>query len=155
MGGAWAVGFAALLGIAILPRRGQVMPNAHRALVAALAGMLALTAIGLALAQTAEGSKVPRDTAELVRVSWPCVAAGLLVALVPLAGGLIALRRAVPMGARALGATLGAAGGALGGFALHLHCAWATPLHVGFAHGLPIALAALIGALLAPAVLEP
>lgn len=151
----WAIAFAVSLGVAVLPRKGQATPRAGAARWAWFGAPAALMLVSLALARAVPGvSLVARDGADLFYSTLRCSAAALVVAALPLAAGMLALRRAVTVGARAIGAALGVAGAALGGLVLHLHCAWAEPLHVALGHGGAVVAGALLGALIAPLAID-
>lgn len=60
---------------------------------------------------------------------------GLGTGILPGVIALIFMRRFVPVGRTAIGLSLGAAGGALGGLALMMHCPISERFHVGLAHG--------------------
>jgi hypothetical protein len=154
LGAAWLAGLIAPLALALVPRRGQVLPRTAAARAAAIAGALGLVALPFVLARVTPDSRVAKDGAELARATLSCLSVGLLLAIAPLAAGALALWRTLPVGARSIGAALGAAGGALGGLALHLHCAWAEPLHVALGHGGAVIVGALVGALLAPLLID-
>ncbi|HZS36719.1 MAG TPA: NrsF family protein [Polyangia bacterium] len=155
IGLAWALGFVAPLALALVPPRRQVLPRVAAARLAAALASFGLVALSLLLARAVPGeSLVAADGAQLAHATLRCFGVAMVVAVVPLAAGMIALKRALPVGARAIGAALGAAGGALGGLVLHLHCAWAEPLHVALGHGGAVVAGALAGALLAPLVID-
>ena len=151
----WLLGFAAPLCVAMLPRRGQVL---HRVSAAAAAVWIALVVVGTTalLAQVAPGaSQIAVTRAQLLSVTAQCTAALLSIAVVPTTLALWALRRAIPIGWAAVAGAIGAAGGALGGLALHLHCPWAEPMHVLLGHAAPVALMAAIAAVIGYKVLAP
>ena len=79
-----------------------------------------------------------------------CLWLGLATALVPVVLGAIFLRGAVPVCSRWIAATLGAAGGCLGGLLLHMHCRIADGPHIGLIHGGVVVVAAALAALLVP-----
>src|SRR5581483_10501100 len=122
----WAIGFALPLSVALLPARGQVLPRAGAARILAAAMPLALVLASLFAAQ-APSSRIAHDSQQWMQASIRCCVVGLAIGLVPFAVALFALRRALPVGTRAIGAALGAGSGALGGLILHLHCSWAQP----------------------------
>ena len=148
-------GFVAPLCVALLPCRGQLL---HRVgLAAASAWLVWLVLVAAALfARVAPGvSLIARSHAQLVSVTAQCAAAMLSVALVPTALSLWALRRAIPLGNVGVAAAIGAAGGALGGLVLHLHCPWAQPIHVLFGHAAPVAVTAAAAAIVGRKLLAP
>jgi hypothetical protein len=69
---------------------------------------------------------------------------------VPVIGGTLVLRSALPVGSRWIAAALGAGGGSLGGLVLHLHCRVTDAAHVGLIHGGVVAASALLAAALVP-----
>jgi hypothetical protein len=76
-----------------------------------------------------------------------CFALGMLVAVPMVAVLAWSVRRSFPTGARSRGAVLGAACGVGAAVVLTLHCASPFGGHVALAHGLPILLATVLGAL--------
>jgi hypothetical protein len=152
----WLAAFGASLVGALIPARGDVLPSAGRASRIALAAIAALAFFTLLGSVEAPGISLhPRAGAwPLVASSLGCIAISLPIAAVFLVGGALALRRVLPMGARRIGIALGAAGGAMGGFALHLHCPMASTAHVVLGHAGAVVLAALAGAIVLPALLD-
>jgi hypothetical protein len=152
----WFAAFAASLGAALVPARGDVLPSAGRA------SRVAIAAVGILGAFTLFGSvDAPGVSPRLPPGVWPllasclrCIALLLPIAVVFLLAGVVVLRRVLPMGARRIGLALGAAGGAMGGFVLHWHCPFAATAHVVLGHFAGLLLATLAGALLLPALLE-
>lgn len=144
----WLLGFVAPLYVAMVPRRGAVAPRFQLAAIAALLGSIGFIALGLLVHPSGPSS---------VALGWErfgrgagCLGTGVATALVPVVGGAIFVRGAVPVGSRWIAAALGAGGGSLGGLVLHLHC-WVTDgLHVGVMHGGVVAVAALLAAALVP-----
>jgi hypothetical protein len=147
----WFVSFASITWLVVVPARGQVMPRWRWAAV--LAGVAAVLLIG-------GGLLVPRAVPGVSTMYEPtvwsvlehadaCVAFGMTGVIVPLALAAIAVRGSVPVGSRWAAAAIGAAGGALGGLVLHMHCPIAERFHVGLVHGGVVVLAALVAALLA------
>jgi hypothetical protein len=154
MGLAWATAFVLPLAAAILPRRGQVLPDAGRAFAIA-----AICAVLMVIAQFTLNVTVPGKTIMLEgdRVLWGighCLRFELKASVVPFVLSMLALRVAVPTATWRLGAAVGAAGGALGGGMLHLLCPLGGASHTGFAHGGGVVVCAIAGALLAPLVLR-
>ncbi len=76
-----------------------------------------------------------------------CMDITLAWAAAPLLLAALALRRAFPSAALWRSALVGAAVGLLCGAAINLHCARGTSSHLLVGHGLPIALATLLGGL--------
>jgi hypothetical protein len=145
---AWVGGVVAPLLAALIPRRGQVLPDGARAgRIAALSTAL-LVLLGLVATVDAPGRTVIPDFPE---GWWHCVSFGLKIAAPVLLASAVVLRRLHPVGSWRVSAALGAAGGALGGLTLHFICGYGGGLHVGLAHAGAAVLAAGIGAVvLAP-----
>jgi hypothetical protein len=76
-----------------------------------------------------------------------CFVLTSLVALAPFAAITYARRGSDPVHPRALGAAIGAAAGAWGGALIDVHCSLVTFEHLAVGHAAPIALFALVGAL--------
>jgi hypothetical protein len=113
---AWLLGFVVPLYLATVPRPGAVTPRWKLAGVVALIGSVGFIALGLALHPSGPSS---------VTLGWEhfgrgagCLGTGVATALVPVVGGAILLRGALPVGSRWIAAALGAGGGSLGGLAL-------------------------------------
>ena len=152
----WLAALMASLAAALIPARGDVLPGAGRA--ARVAGVsvaaLALAALLGTPAVPGLSHAPPPGLAGLCVSCLRCIGVALPIAAVFVLAGFLALRRVLPMGAGRIGIALGAAGGAMGGLALHFHCAIATPAHVLLGHVGAAALAALAGALVLPALLH-
>jgi hypothetical protein len=146
----WAFTFVLSLAAALVPARGDVLPSAGRASrlsTIAMGVVLLFTAVWTAYAPGV--SLRPQDVgATLIQSCYGCgkyvlqVAAGFVIV-----GGVF-LRRVLPVGGRRVGLALGAAGGALGGLALHFFCPIATTGHVLLSHVGAMVLASLAGALI-------
>jgi hypothetical protein len=151
-GGAWLAAFVGAGWLAVVPHPGRMMPDWRAAGIAAAMASAGFVVLGLTFDRHVPGvSKlVEPGLMALARNAVGCMAVGLITAIVPVVLGAILVRGAIPVRARWVGAGLGAAGGCLGGFALHLHCHIADKLHVGLAHGGVVALAAVLGALVIP-----
>jgi hypothetical protein len=141
---AWTVGVLLPLGSAVLPRRGEVLPDTARAgrVAAICAAMLML--LGLLATVDAPQTTIPESFS---RAWWHCASLGLRIAAPVLLVSAVVLRRLHPVGSWRVAAALGAAGGALGGLTLHFICGYGGGLHVGLAHAGGMALAAVLGAL--------
>jgi Negative regulator of sigma F len=157
---AWLLGFVAPMYLAIIPRRGAVMPRWHLAGLAAVLGAIAFIALGLALPAPVDlraalhtGSHAGADWEHFWRGSG-CLGIGLTAAVVPILLGAIVLRRTLPVGSRGIAAALGAGAGSFGGLLLHLHCPITNTLHVGLLHGGAVGIAALLAAALVPRVID-
>ena len=148
----WLLGFVVPVYLATVPRAGAVTPRWKLAGIAALVGSLGFIGLGLSLHPGGPSS---------IQLGWDsfghgytCLEIGLATALVPVVGGAIFLRGALPVGSRWIAAALGAGGGSLGGLMLHLHCHITDGLHVGLMHGGVVGLAALLAAALVPRATE-
>jgi hypothetical protein len=64
----------------------------------------------------------------------------------PMLLAVLTLRGAFPVGAKGRGALVGAAAGLLAGATINLHCANVAPFHMLIGHGIPVAIATVIGA---------
>jgi hypothetical protein len=147
---AWLAGFALPVWVSIVPRRGGLMPRWI------LGGTLAaIAAVGFVVAGLAVPRSGPNSLHLGVAYAHSCLSIGLVTAMVPVVVGTVLLRGAAPVGSRATAAALGASGGSLGGFVLHLHCPIADGIHVGFVHGAVVTAAALLAAALVPRALRP
>ncbi len=150
-GTAWlgTLGLGAYL--ALVPRRGAVVPRWRLAGVVAAVAAVGFVVAGLVFARTTPQSLVYAPTlANHLGYGASCVALGTFTAIGPFVLGALLLRGSLPVGARAAGAGLGAACGAAGGFMLHLHCPITHAYHLGFGHGGAVVLCALVGALILP-----
>lgn len=147
---AWLAGFALPVWFSLVPRKGSMMPRWR--LGGALAG---LSAVGFVVA----GLLVPRSAPTSLHLgldyAHSCLSIGLITAMVPVVVGTVLLRGAAPVGSRVTAAALGASGGSLGGFVLHLHCPISDGIHVGLVHGTVVAAAAILAAALVPRALRP
>lgn len=154
---AWAVSSFTLLWLAIVPARQTVMPRWRIAALAAGVATFGFVMAGLMLPRSVPGlsSIYPETARDLVSHSRWCLQWGSITAIVPIAVGILVLRRALPVGARRAGLALGAGGGALGGLLLHLHCPITDRLHLGLVHGGVMVIAAVLAALIAPRYLRP
>jgi Negative regulator of sigma F len=154
MAGAWAATYAAALSLALVPRAGAMLVESRRAKVAAFvvpAIAIVLTVVLRIDAPPATKVAVPLAQA-LEELEW-CLVTGLEMTAVPFALGLLVVRRAaLPLDVRWIGATVGAANGALAGLMLHIHCNVGGAMHTGVAHAGQVVLGALLGALIVPRV---
>lgn len=137
IGAAWLAGFVSVTWLVLVPPRDQVMPRwRHAAAVAFLLAAFLVTA-GLlrpdALAAT--GTTYTPTVGAVAAHGHRCLRWGIAVAALPALLTFLAIRGAVPVGSRWLAAAIGAAGGALGGLTLHLHCPISERFHVGLVHG--------------------
>jgi len=84
-----------------------------------------------------------------------CFSMSMGFAAVVLTGLTWALRRSVPAAPIARGALLGACAGAWAGLVIHLHCPSGDRLHILVGHAIPVAIFAVLGAILSPRFLRP
>jgi hypothetical protein len=142
-GVAWLAGCLIPLGMAMLPRRGQVLPDAGRAVLSAAVAAVALMIFGALFPGSVAGHSLSVPLWAGLR---HCIKFAVVFAIVPIAVGLLALRRVVLVGSPLIGAAIGGASGALAGFTLHLLCSIAGAAHVSLAHGGAVVVCALVGA---------
>jgi hypothetical protein len=145
---AWLLGFAVPCYLALVPKRGSMMPRRRLAAASAIVTSILFVALGLIVHPS--GPTSLHYGAERFTHGHGCLELGLATALVPVVVGAVFLRGALPVGSRWIAAALGAGGGCLGGLVLHLHCRVADGLHVGLIHGGVVVVAALLSAALAP-----
>ena len=146
----WAAGFSGMLALVMVPKRGRLLPDPWRIFGANVLGPLGLIAFGAA-----------SGGAPAALVTWAghlhqdlvCLFTGLEIAVAPVLGAALAMRYALPVETRALGAALGAAGGALGALVLHFRCGFGGALHVGLAHGGTALVGAALGGTVLPHLL--
>jgi len=146
----WAATLVLSLASAVVPARGGVLPSAGRAArisAVAMGTVLLFTAAWTAYAPGV--SLRPEDLGKtLLQSCYGCGRYVLQVTAIFMILGLFFLRRVLPVGGRRIGLAVGAAGGALGGLALHLLCPIATTGHVLLSHVGAMVLASLAGALI-------
>ncbi len=147
-GTAWLVAFMIPLYLAVVPRRGAMKPQTGRAGARTAIKSGAVKARGRAI-QPSGARSLDYGWEHVLRGHW-CMWLGLATAVVPVVLGAIFLRGALPVGSRWIAATLGAAGGGLGGLLLHAHCRIADGVHIGLVHGSVVVVAALLSAFLVP-----
>jgi hypothetical protein len=152
----WLAGFVVPLALAVLPRRGQVLPDGVRAGRAAFLTCSTLVLVGLLFTVDAPGATIlPRTTwAGFAKLWWHCVSFGLKVSIPLLIFSALVLSRVAVISVGRLGAAVGAAGGALAGLTLHGLCPYGGAVHVGLAHGGGVVIGAIIGALWLPALVR-
>ncbi len=150
----WACGFALPLLLALLPRRGQVLPDSARAGAAAALAAATLILVGLLFTIDAPGrTVVPQGRwAGFPGLWWHCVSFGLKVTVPTIFVAALALRRLGVVSLARLGAAIGASAGALAGLTLHGLCPYGGGVHVGLAHGGGVLVGALLGALWLPLI---
>lgn len=149
----WLGGFVVPLTLALLPPKGQVLPDSGAAGRAALVAAAGLTLVGLFTVDAPGRTRLPADTwADFSHWWWHCISFSLKVVIPSLVVGIAALARVMLVGAARLGAAVGAAGGALAGLTLHGLCPYGGVLHVALAHGGGVVLGAVLGAVTFPLV---
>lgn len=151
-GAAWLAGFAVPCALALVPRRGSMLPRWQAAAGAAIVASVAFVALGLAIHPSGPSSSY---------LGWEhflrgrgCLGMGLLTALVPVIAGAVFLRGALAVRSRWVAAALGAGGGCLGGLYLHIHCPITDKFHVGLMHGGVVVVAALLAAAIVPRAID-
>jgi Negative regulator of sigma F len=102
-----------------------------------------LLALGMPVPHAAEANNLGFWLGSLL-----CLDITLSWAAAPLLLLALSLRRAFPAHAARRSALVGAAIGLLSGAAINLHCPNVDPWHMSAGHGLPVAIAALLGAVL-------
>ena len=151
-GAAWLIGFVGPAYLALVPRRGSMMPRWQGAAASAIAASAAFVVLGWNVhPHGASSGYLGWD--HLLR-GHTCLWLGLLTALVPVVVGTVVLRGALAVQSRWVAAALGAAGGSLGGLFLHMHCPIADRFHVGLIHGGVVVVAAVLTAAIAPRALD-
>jgi hypothetical protein len=147
----WLVSFASITWLVVVPPRGHVMPRWRSAATLAATAAVLLIAGGLLVPREVPGVSTMYEPSmwSVLEHAGACVAFGMTGVIVPVALAAIAVRGSVPVGSRWAAAAIGAAGGALGGLVLHMHCPIAERFHVGLVHGGVVVLAALVAALMA------
>jgi hypothetical protein len=147
-GTAWLGGFLLPAYLALVPRRGSMMPRWPLLAGAAIVSSIGFVTLGALVHPQGEHS-TPLYWEHFAR-GHTCLELGLLTALVPVVIGAVFLRGVLPVGARWVAAGLGAGGGCLGGLMLHLHCPITDGPHVALMHGGVVGVAALLSAALVP-----
>jgi hypothetical protein len=145
MGVIWFAAGPFVLARAVLPARGNVLPDAARAGRTAIVVAAGLVLLGLIA--TVDAAGVTRFPSTFLRGWWHCTTFALRITVPLLLGAAVVLRHLHPMGGGQIGAAVGAAGGAWAGFVLHLICPLGGGAHVGFAHGGAAVMGAGLGAL--------
>ncbi|HEX4458283.1 MAG TPA: NrsF family protein [Polyangia bacterium] len=146
LGVAWIGGFVMPLAMAVVPRRGAVLPDGARASTATFAVAAVLLVLAFAFTPAAPPhTYIPQGAHDSMAMIRHCMTVGLAFAIGPLAIGLVFLRRLLIVGGGRLMAAVGAASGALAGLLLHIICPMGGALHVGFGHGGVVVIAGLLG----------
>ena len=149
VGSLWLGSFATVSWLVLVPPARSVMPRWRAAAALSGASAVALIACGLLVAPAAPESTLYDPSAGAVLAHAGCIRWGLAGAVLPIALAVLAVRGAIPVGSRAAAAAVGAAGGALGGLVLHLHCPIMERFHLGLVHGGLVVAAAILTAVLA------
>jgi Negative regulator of sigma F len=146
LGIAWIGGFVMPLALAVVPRRGAVLPDSARASTATFAVAAVLLVLAFAFTPAAPPhTYIPEGMHDSMAMIRHCMTVGLAFAIGPLAIGLVFLRRLLIVGGGRLMGAVGAAAGALAGLMLHIICPMGGALHVGFGHGGVVVIAGLLG----------
>lgn len=148
----WLAGFVLPLAAGLLPRPGQVLPDATRARRAAILASLTLVLTGLLFTVDIPGVTILPATpwAGFWHLWWHCASFSLKVTIPAVFVAALLLRRVAAARLSFLGAAIGAAAGSLSGLTLHGLCAFGGALHVGLAHGGGVVIGAVLGALWLP-----
>lgn len=141
----WATAAGAAFTRALVPRRGEVLPDATPARRATV-GAIALATGTAALLPTAAAPVASAHHASFAGAWLHCAGWAGLLAAIAVTVGALTLRRALSLRPASLGAALGAAGAALAGLDLHLRCPYGGTWHLLLAHAGAVALAAVLGA---------
>jgi hypothetical protein len=94
---------------------------------------------------------VPDEAGSLLGI-FVCFDITVAWAAIPLLAAALTLRGAFPTASRWRSALVGAGAGLFAGATMNLHCSNIAPVHVLLGHGLPVAIAALVGALVLAAL---
>ncbi|HLL23206.1 MAG TPA: NrsF family protein [Kofleriaceae bacterium] len=146
---AWLFGFLVPCYLALVPRAGTMSPRLALLIAVVVVASIGFVMLGLVVHPMSPSLSVVYGSEHFGR-GHTCLEVGLATALLPVIVGAVFLRGALPVGARWVGAALGAGGGCLGGLVLHLHCNVADGLHVGLVHGGVVVLSALLSAAIVP-----
>lgn len=149
----WLLGFVFPAYLAVVPAPGAVSPRFRQAAILAALVAVFFVVFGLSWDIPSGAHSDHYDWDRFAR-GHTCLEIGLATALAPVIAGAIFLRGALPVGARATAAALGASGGCMGGLVLHLHCYITDNLHIGLVHGGVVVVAAALAALLVPRATE-
>ncbi len=144
-----ALGWAAIALVAsvIGETRGKTLLGRARVVLVVCALAVAPAIFGWVMGCTIGWPEV-RDLAGTWRAHLACLAFTLVLSLGPLVSLAFVRRGTDPVHPRATGAAIGAAAGAWGGVLIDMHCPLVQPLHVAFAHVMPVIMYATLGALL-------
>ena len=148
----WLGGFVWPLTLALMPARGQVLPNEGRAGRAAVIVAAVLTLVGFLTVDAPGRTIIPTTRADDIAFWWHCLSFNMRIVMPVLIVGTVALARVMLVGAARLGAAIGAAGGALAGLTVHGLCPVGGVFHVVAAHGGAVVTGTILGALVFPLV---
>jgi hypothetical protein len=146
---AWMGGLLLALAAALIPPRGQVLPDARRAGLVAITVVLGLVGVVLISPQAPGHTLIPAPERQLDR-ALHCLGFTVGIGAVPLVAVTIALGRLALVGAWRLGLAAGAAAGAIGGLTLALLCPYGGGVHLGGGHGGGVMALAIAGAIVVP-----
>jgi len=124
----------ALLGLAFVPSRGQVLPSGRRIFRLALPLLVILVVLHFLVALTWPAAPLSVGST-FFSAAAACGGLGLGVVALPLALALWFLRGALPLDAWRVLLAVAGAEGALGALVLHLHCSQTDAIHLGMVHG--------------------
>lgn len=152
----WSGGAVAALVTAMVPRKGEVLPDSARAGRTAAVVMTTLIALGLIATMDAPPATLMPESsfAGFRRFYWGCTKASLEFAIPLMVIGGVLMRRLLPMGSARVATALGTAAGAIGGLTLHFICPVGGGLHAGLVHGGAVVIAAAIGFVFLPRLLR-
>ncbi|HET6283961.1 MAG TPA: NrsF family protein, partial [Polyangia bacterium] len=149
----WAAGALLPLLTAVVPPRGEVLPDTARAGRFALAAAVILLVLGLFTTVSAPGHTVMPTQA--FDGAWQhCIRFGLAVTVPVLLVSLLVMRQSLPVGGVSVAAALGAGAGALAGLTLHFVCPIGDGVHVGLAHAGGVIVGALLGVVTLPRFIQ-
>ncbi len=145
-----AIGWAAIAAcVSVLgASRGKSMLGKTRTLLVVCAMCAAPAIFGWVMSLTMAWPEV-REPAGTWHTHVGCLIATLLLSIGPLVALSFLRRASDPVHPRATGAAIGAAAGAWGGVLIDMHCPIVHPVHIALAHLMPVAIYAVIGALVA------
>lgn len=137
--GVWTLVLVAAIAAALRPDPRGVPRSLRTVQIAALAVSVAFGALALAF-----GDGGPTTAAELA----PCLLISLAMSVGPLVFATLAMQRTLLAAPVWRGAAVGAACGLAGSIGIQAHCPSQVTMHVLLAHGAPVAVGAILGAIL-------
>jgi hypothetical protein len=140
--GACLAGFGAQLAVALVPRRGDVLPAGYRAARVSLLVAALIVPLTVCVGTDVLGARWI-ETSRWWSATLRCATIGVSVAAVCVGIALLILRGTLTLAGWRSSLSVAAAGGALAAFVLELHCSVAEIVHVGLGHTSAIALPAL------------